>query len=273
MWLNCADFRELCAKLVLKAESQEIDRIIEGFSARYFECNPNTVFGSPGMLGLDWADVGVLHTVTGAMLMLNTDLHIADLSKHMSRSDFVRNAMSAIRESMQDGASTPDLIRDDASSRLGSTASMSTYRQKMPPAQRSASAPVVGQSAAVSRIVSEGAAHDSTTTLNSFAYTKAWETEAENALKDIFAAVRSDRILLPTSTSNGSSNRQSMISLANSFELSRGRTLRSPSDRVNVLKRGSIRMNNPYNPSFNGSDGRLSPTGSYATSINEVSQA
>lgn len=41
-------YRDLCAKLHLKAESQEIDRIIEGFSARYYECNPDTIFGSPG---------------------------------------------------------------------------------------------------------------------------------------------------------------------------------------------------------------------------------
>ena len=40
--------RDLCAKLYLKAESQEIDRILEGFSTRYYECNPTTVFGTPG---------------------------------------------------------------------------------------------------------------------------------------------------------------------------------------------------------------------------------
>lgn len=40
--------RDLCQKLVLKAESQEIDRIIEAFSARYYDCNPTTVFGSSG---------------------------------------------------------------------------------------------------------------------------------------------------------------------------------------------------------------------------------
>lgn len=54
--------------------------------------------------------------------------------------------------------------------------------------------------------------------------------------------------------------------------------MRSPSgksnDRINALKRGSIRgmqglMNNPYGPGYAGSDGRLSPTGSYATSIGD----
>lgn len=259
---------------MLKAESQEIDRIIEGFSSRYYDCNPTSIFGSPGTLSLAFKLIlGVIHTVTAAMLMLNTDLHIADLVKHMSRVDFIRNAMSAIKESTPtDGASTPDLIRDDASSRMGSLSTLSNQqRHKVPPAQRSASAPVTTHQPGLARVISDaGLRQDSSTTVNSF-YSKAWELEAENALKDIYAAVRSDRILLPTSNSTGSSNRHSMISLANSFDHSKGRTLRSPSDRVNVLKRGSVRMNNPYGSNFNGSDGRLSPTGSYANSINEVS--
>lgn len=40
-------FRQFCQKLYLKAETQEIDRILGGFSERYFECNPMTIFGSP----------------------------------------------------------------------------------------------------------------------------------------------------------------------------------------------------------------------------------
>ncbi len=40
-------FRQFCRKLYLKAETQEIDRILDGFSARYFQCNPTTIFVSP----------------------------------------------------------------------------------------------------------------------------------------------------------------------------------------------------------------------------------
>jgi PH/SEC7 domain-containing protein len=52
------------------------------------------------------------------------------------------------------------------------------------------------------------------------------------------------------------------------------RALRSPSDRVNVLKRGSIRgvqglMSNGSYQYSTSSDGRLSPTPSYANSISE----
>jgi PH/SEC7 domain-containing protein len=202
--VDVTDIRDLCQKLHLKAESQEIDRIIEGFSARYYECNPTTVLGTPG----------VVHTVTAAMLMLNTDLHIAELSKHMSRADFVRNAMRAIQESMPpsaDRSSTPDLVRDDSSisrfafgstpSIAGPTASASVRakpptRAEVGAAQRSASAPYTMSSPGLSSVLAgsdgsvptvgsglDGKARGSSATVSSFSYSKAWESEAENALK------------------------------------------------------------------------------------------
>jgi PH/SEC7 domain-containing protein len=189
--------RDLCAKLHLKAESQEIDRIIEAFSARYYDCNPATIFATPG----------VVHTITAAMLMLNTDLHIADLNKHMSRSDFVRNALRAISLSTEGApgtGSTPDLVKDNSSKFGGSSAASIASvtvgpngRMKSIPAPRSASAPVValaagsasGSASALSRVDSIGGVLEqiklrgSQTTVGSFSYTKAWESDAESALK------------------------------------------------------------------------------------------
>jgi len=178
-------FRDLCRKLHLKAESQEIDRIIEAFSSRYFECNPNSVFGT----------AGVIHTVTAAMLMLNTDLHIADLSKHMSRSDFIRNSMRAVQESMPPNTdSTPSLVRDDSGSTDTAPESLNTIAgsvkdrrpRETPLANRSASAPVMsnGYNMTMTRN------RESYATTSSFNYTKAWEQEAETALK-----VRARRLL------------------------------------------------------------------------------
>ena len=254
--------------------------------------SPTTIVGKRA------ADVsGVVHTVTAAMLMLNTDLHIADMAKHMSRADFVRNSMRAIQESMPavDGASTPDLVRDDSSSLKvgsGSVASMapssSSVRTKPPvnpvSAQaRSASAPVVPTPVIRSDSGFRGTIQaGSTTTFSSFSYSKAWEAEAENALKvgrladltnkqDIYGQVRADKILLPI---NGAVNRQSMISLSGSGGNDPNTPMRSPAlknnDRLNALKRGSIRgaqslLNHPYNSQsqFSQSDGRLSPASSF----------
>ena len=38
--------RRLCAKLYLKAETQQVDRILDEFSRRYWDCNPNSLYGS-----------------------------------------------------------------------------------------------------------------------------------------------------------------------------------------------------------------------------------
>jgi hypothetical protein len=82
-----AAFRELCGRLVVKAESQQLDRVIEAFSERWSTCNPNHGF----------KDRDVVHTITFSILMLNTDLHIADIDQRMTRSQFVKNTLPTIR--------------------------------------------------------------------------------------------------------------------------------------------------------------------------------
>ena len=78
--------RRLCSKLYMKAESQQIDRILEVFARRYWQCNKQSIFGS--------ADV--VYAVVYSLLLLNTDLHVVQGShSRMSRSAFVRNTMSA----------------------------------------------------------------------------------------------------------------------------------------------------------------------------------
>ncbi|OBZ88605.1 PH and SEC7 domain-containing protein C11E3.11c [Choanephora cucurbitarum] len=82
-------FRKLCSKLYFKAEAQQIDRILECFANRYWECNPDNLFGS--------ADT--VYAVVYSLLLLNTDLHVAQGNHaRMTRSEFIRNTMSTIRE-------------------------------------------------------------------------------------------------------------------------------------------------------------------------------
>ncbi|ORE15747.1 hypothetical protein BCV71DRAFT_228517 [Rhizopus microsporus] len=82
-----AAFRKLCSKLYFKAEAQQIDRILEVFANRYWECNTGCLLGS--------ADV--VYAVVYSLLLLNTDLHVAQ-GKHvrMTRAEFIRNTMSTI---------------------------------------------------------------------------------------------------------------------------------------------------------------------------------
>jgi hypothetical protein len=39
-------YRRLCEKLFLKAETQQVDRILDEFSKRYWDCNPGGLYGS-----------------------------------------------------------------------------------------------------------------------------------------------------------------------------------------------------------------------------------
>ena len=98
-------YSRLCDKLYLKAETQQVDRILEQFSRRFWTNNPSSVFGSAGeyyrltvtarrsfLVGLD-----VVHAVSYSLLLLNTDLHVVETSTRMLRGQFVKNTLSAIR--------------------------------------------------------------------------------------------------------------------------------------------------------------------------------
>lgn len=64
---------------------------------------------------------GVVHAITYSLLLLNTDLHVADLTNRMSKSQFVRNTMTTIQLQLQPSgtASSSDLTYDDWSSVRG----------------------------------------------------------------------------------------------------------------------------------------------------------
>ncbi|KAK3825049.1 MAG: hypothetical protein J3Q66DRAFT_278880 [Benniella sp.] len=84
-------FRVLCQKLVLKGETQEVDRILEVFAERYVTCNPRSLLG-----GADHSK-DVVHAITYSILLLNTDLHIVQQSSKMSKSAFIKNTLQAVQ--------------------------------------------------------------------------------------------------------------------------------------------------------------------------------
>jgi hypothetical protein len=85
-------FRILCLKLYLKGETQQLDRIIEAFAKRYFECNPTTLLHC----------VDVVYAVAYSLLLLNTDLHVADTKngEKMTKTKFIKNTMDTIQSLM-----------------------------------------------------------------------------------------------------------------------------------------------------------------------------
>jgi len=100
--------RHLCGKLFLRAETQQVDRILVGFSARFWQCNPQPLYHS--------ADV--IHAITYSIMLLNTDLHVAEISTRMSRSQFVKNTLGVVLASMNADTDSPLPLSAAAASRL-----------------------------------------------------------------------------------------------------------------------------------------------------------
>ncbi|KZT29200.1 hypothetical protein NEOLEDRAFT_1167197 [Neolentinus lepideus HHB14362 ss-1] len=296
-------FRRLCAKLFLKAETQQVDRILEEFSRRYWDCNPNAVYGS----------ASVVHAVSYSLLLLNTDLHVAELSSRMSRNQFVRNTIAAIQMQLQPnrsvGISTPDLVHDDNSSMRGvgsdSSDAASTVQSRAKRSGSIASWNSVAVDGYVSNVKTgatgstsqidaspgkEPARNDSVTsvalpsatesratssTSAPFVYDRNWENEMESLLKDMYNAIKSQQILQPLGSSL--MVRGSTSSLVPGSPIMRNRSIRTQNDRLMTLKRGSIRglssligvQASPYS-SHSSLDGRASPSPSFATSTHDA---
>ncbi|KAF5393541.1 hypothetical protein D9757_000553 [Collybiopsis confluens] len=315
-------FRRLCAKLYLKAETQQVDRILEEFSKRYWECNPNTLYGSsstsppPCSSSIQFFDrsssVDLVHAVSYSLLLLNTDLHVAELTSRMSRSQFVRNTLAAIQMQLQPSssstspdASTLDIGEDSTSLRSfpaagnnsqephGTESIGRSKRSDSITSWNSISRDTILSSPALSLATTQAttpvmendsmqnvgdlkSSTSSTPSSSNVIYGRAWETNMENLLKEMYNAIKNQQILQPLTSS-----RLSTSSLSPGGPMLRNRSLRSQPDRLMTLKRGSIRGiqsimgsggTSPYS-SNSSIDGRVSPSPSYATSTHEAMQA
>ncbi|KII92375.1 hypothetical protein PLICRDRAFT_695749 [Plicaturopsis crispa FD-325 SS-3] len=291
-------FRRLCAKLFLKAETQQVDRILDTFSRRYWECNPGGLYGS----------ASIVHSVAYSLLLLNTDLHVAELSSRMSRSQFVRNTLSTIQMELQPSRftqiSSSDLTYDDCGSIRGSgsdgtetigtrskrSASITSWNSiskdtvmsspgvslaSSSATQVNSGQPSDNGSATSVHLVPDSKTQNSSTT--SVVYGRNWEMDMENLLKEMYNAVKSQQILQPLGSALGA--RGSATSLSpGGHNLLRNRSSRGPPDRLATLKRGSIRgiqsilgapnSTSPYS-SNSSIDGRVSPSPSLATSAHD----
>ncbi|KAJ1035121.1 hypothetical protein NDA18_000719 [Ustilago nuda] len=232
-------FRRLCDKLFLRAETQQIDRILSAFSQRYYECNSDSVFGSSD----------VIHSVVFSILLLNTDLHIAKLQERMTRQQFVRNTLSAIAESSTDAPTVH--AQDDGRSSFSHahndvTRSMDSFPQTVSAQHRNSISSYLGSrskqtSSSTNLESSSDAQHpDSSRPGTAMSGNKSRDAEIETMLKDIYAAVKNERILLPSP--EGGSGTVAAGRTSGTFAPNGGRRkVGKGSDRMTALKRGSIR--------------------------------
>ncbi|KAM4676818.1 uncharacterized protein O3C94_009197 isoform 2-T4 [Discoglossus pictus] len=91
-----AALRALLQELVLTGETQERERVLLHFSRRFHSCNPK-----------NFSSTDAVHTLTCALMLLNSDLHGQNIGKSMSLQEFINNM-----DGMNDGGSfSRDLLK------------------------------------------------------------------------------------------------------------------------------------------------------------------
>ena len=101
-----AALRDLCTRVLLKGETQQIDRLLDALSSRWCTCNPDHGFKA----------TDVVHTICYSLLLLNTDLHMAEIEAKMTRVQFLKNTMPTVRRVVLDAA--PDAFENKRASTL-----------------------------------------------------------------------------------------------------------------------------------------------------------
>lgn len=188
-----AALRHLCDKLYLRAETQQIDRILSSFSQRFYQCNQSPVYES----------VDSIHAIVFSLLLLNTDLHVADISERMTQKQFVRNIMSALSEQQeQQGSPEARLIEVISPAPSGRDSdSISIQSSQVDGRGPTAGSPMrkAVKRSSVGSLPGSNGAHESLSRAGgtSRAAQQRPEAELEALLKDMYVAVKLDRIRLP----------------------------------------------------------------------------
>ncbi|KAF8750728.1 Pleckstrin homology domain [Rhizoctonia solani] len=225
-------FRHLCTKLYLKAETQQVDRILEEFSRRFWDCNRGSVYASPS----------IVHAIAYSLLLLNTDLHIAELTSHMSKNQFVRNTWAVIQDQIRApelpkspgsgsgftvmeplkspiniergqfsqeqlrsqahlaGESTPELVLDEDESQLGDGSGHLTRKQRSGSLNSWRSGSREGQLPMNTSNPSVTDASDPKTptgSMHAVVSVRGWDSEMEMLLKEMYNSVKHQQILQP----------------------------------------------------------------------------
>ncbi|KAF2263511.1 hypothetical protein CC78DRAFT_271119 [Lojkania enalia] len=244
--------RDLCGKLVLKAETQQVDRILMSLSERWCECNPSHGFKT----------TDVVHTICYSVLLLNTDLHLADIDSRMTRSQFVKNTLPTVvrvcKESLKDN--TDETLRPRSTQMRRGSIPWNDKSEPNSPAAETTSFPAdvsedpLENRRARSRLSvkpplrsgSEGyLSADSATaecvTLVNSPYNgplKGWEYQIETVLKEFYNSIRQKRLPLHGASSLQTHDQPSSNNLSVSGMLRRTPSVLSKAPSDNISYRG-----------------------------------
>ncbi|KJZ77179.1 hypothetical protein HIM_03500 [Hirsutella minnesotensis 3608] len=175
--------RTVCERLVLRAETQQVDRILVAFANRWCLCNPNHGFEA----------TDVIHTICYSIMLLNTDLHLADIEQKMTRSQFVKNTMTSIMQVVAESApnafSRPSILPEKSASILGSEQGRAS-----PDLER-----IFRRSSFLPRSETQSSVADESGPLVNAPFhgsKKAWEEQIEVVLKNTYTSIRDQKLPL-----------------------------------------------------------------------------
>ncbi|KAK5173109.1 uncharacterized protein LTR77_003231 [Saxophila tyrrhenica] len=276
--------RLLCGKLTLKGETQQFDRIINALSARWCECNPHHGFKAQD----------VVHTICYSLILLNTDLHMADIGEKMSRSAYVKNTLPTIRRVAADAApsafeetvkpkpnaSRPTLPWSDSSNTIQqlSPSERTSFEHERPrQLKRLSIRPMMDRQDSDNGTPTEsaGGGNNAFNALVNQPWSgspKGWELELENILKSFYASVRSDPLPLhggPAMPENVPAERNLSVQNFNSGLKRTGSLIsKAPSDNASFRsKAGGFRtMTMGFQNKYNRSRPKLYPNSTYGSS-------
>ncbi|KAI8948759.1 hypothetical protein F4801DRAFT_581161 [Xylaria longipes] len=187
--------RQICSRLVFRAETQQVDRILVAFSKRWCDCNPNHGFKTSD----------VIHTMCYSIMLLNTDLHVADIDQKMTRSQFVKNTMSTITQALLDSApealNRPGILpsKNSLLSPTISEAPTLADSEQDKPSWRASFNPLPRSESALGSHADSGAPIDTCGPLVKTPFDgpiRAWEGQVEMVLKDIYTSIRDEKLPL-----------------------------------------------------------------------------
>ncbi|KAJ8117309.1 hypothetical protein ONZ43_g4240 [Nemania bipapillata] len=264
-----AALRQICSRLVFRAETQQVDRILVAFSKRWCDCNPNHGFKTND----------VIHTMCYSIMLLNTDLHLADIEQKMTRNQFVKNTMSTITHALADSA--PRVL--NRSSILPSkNALLSPTESEAPtlnepeqdkPSWRASFNPLPRSESSLGFHADSGASMDACGPLVKAPFDgpiRVWEGQVEIVLKDIYASIRDEKLpLFGAETSYQQPQPQGGLAVISRLKRTPSVLSKAPSEsQASVRGRIHESSRNPGNRwSSKNSFGSGYPNGDYQQSI------
>ncbi|KAF9094592.1 hypothetical protein BGX23_001911 [Mortierella sp. AD031] len=186
-------FRQLCQKLKLKGETQEVDRVLEAFAQRYIDCNPQSIFGSKD----------VVHAITYSILLLNTDLHVVQQSSSskMSRSAFVKNTLQVVQaQTSQSDRASEDSSAHGLSLTRTETGELSVHGSTHGSGGKKRTPSVKSWRSGTSHQSKNSKMGVDPKANGGHGNGRWWMSELEALLKEIYTTVKHNQILLPSAT-------------------------------------------------------------------------